>query len=108
VLTELAEQLRAKNLALDLGWVPRDQNEEADALTNSDFSSFDPDRRIATAVDALPFLVMPRMLAVAEDINQVVKAAREARVAGAASASRERAARQTRPEERLRARDPWL
>merc|ERR1712102_11877 len=40
VLAELAAQLKKTSLKLDLQWVPRDQNEEADALTNRDFSSF--------------------------------------------------------------------
>ena len=42
VLAELAAQLKKRCLRLDLQWVPRDENEEADGLTNLDFSGFDP------------------------------------------------------------------
>ena len=42
VVMELSVQLRKYDLDLDLGWVPRAQNTEADALTNEEFSGFDP------------------------------------------------------------------
>ena len=45
ILGELAAQLRALNAELSLEWVPRLQNEEADALTNGDFSAFRPEHR---------------------------------------------------------------
>ena len=42
VLAELAAQLRSRRMELGLDWVPRDQNEEADALTNGEFAGFAP------------------------------------------------------------------
>lgn len=33
-VSELATQLEVRNLLLQLSWVPRDQNAEADAITN--------------------------------------------------------------------------
>ena len=38
ILAEVVAQLRTRSMVLNLGWVPRDQNEEADALTNGDFA----------------------------------------------------------------------
>ena len=46
ILTEFAAQLKSRHAELDLAWVPRDQNEEADALTNGDYSAFNPSLRI--------------------------------------------------------------
>ena len=46
ILTVFALQLRDRAAELNLEWVPRDQNEEADALTNEEFGAFDPVRRV--------------------------------------------------------------
>ena len=42
LIVELSEELRANNLELHLAWLPRDLNEEADALSNFETSGFDP------------------------------------------------------------------
>ena len=34
ILTEMAVQLQSRKLELDLDWIPRNQNKEADAITN--------------------------------------------------------------------------
>ena len=47
---------------LDLGWVPRAQNTEADALTNEEFSGFDPGKRIEVNFEELKFLIMDKMM----------------------------------------------
>ena len=46
VLMELACQLGLRRACMHARWIPRLQNEEADALTNGDFRHFDPKRRI--------------------------------------------------------------
>ena len=46
VLMQLAWTLHCKDLELRLDWLPRLQNREADALTNGDFTGFDPDLRV--------------------------------------------------------------
>ena len=43
VLMELAAQLAKREMVLSLDWVSRDQNEEADALTNAEYLGQDPD-----------------------------------------------------------------
>ena len=43
---ELVAILLAKGTRLNLAWVPRDQNTEADALTNYDFEGFSESNRI--------------------------------------------------------------
>ena len=44
ILMELAAQLQDKELNLQLHWVPRDQNTEADELSNFNAARFDPAR----------------------------------------------------------------
>ena len=46
ILMETVKQLARRNLWLNLHWIPREQNTEADALTNLDFSKFDANRRV--------------------------------------------------------------
>ena len=43
------------------------QNEEADALTNSDFRHFSPDKRIEVELDKLEFVVMNDLFSVGEE-----------------------------------------
>ena len=40
VLLELTEQLKSKNVAIDLRWQPREKNVAADNLTNGKFEEF--------------------------------------------------------------------
>ena len=42
VLMERSLQLRRRNLLLSVAWRPRDENVEADALTNEVFTGFSP------------------------------------------------------------------
>ena len=60
-------------MVLNLGWVPWDQNEEADALTNGDFAAFDASRRINVEVTKISWRILPRMLEVAEQIYDKVQ-----------------------------------
>ena len=62
-------------MILRLGWAPRDQNEEADALTNSDFSSFELSRRVVVDLAAIEWRVLPRMLEAAQDLYDRVQKA---------------------------------
>ena len=98
ILAELAVQLRTRGMGLRLHWAPRDQNEEADALTNEEFSAFAPENRVHIEVESLPWLVLPKMSAAAEEIYTVAK---ERRSGGATSAPPAPKA------PKLRERDPW-
>ena len=99
VLGELAVQLRAKNLHLELDWVPRTQNEEADALTNHDFSAFSPDKRLNIDPENLGLIIMPELLGVAENLYKDIVARRSRKAAGPAGGTRKKA--------KLRETDPW-
>ena len=105
ILAELSAQLRRQEFELNLEWVPRDQNEEADALTNEHYAQFDETLRIEVDVMKVKWLVMDKLMGVAEDIYQEVK---ERRLFQLGERPVQRVGRgKRRPEERLRARDPW-
>ena len=48
--------------------MPRDQNEEADALTNGDFSAFTAEWRVDVDLKELNFLVLPQLAQLAEGL----------------------------------------
>ena len=102
ILTELSAQMRAKNLEVDLEWVPRNQNEEADALTNGRFGTFDLARRIKVEVEDLRFLVLDRMSAVADHLYAQVKEKRAEKKEMPKEVAADRGRK--RP---LKERDPW-
>ena len=62
VLMQLTCMLSQRNLWLNLGWVRRTLNVEADALTNSDFSLFNPDKRMEIIWKDVPLEVMASLL----------------------------------------------
>ena len=102
ILAELAAQLRARKMALSVGWTPRDQNEEADALTNGDYAQFNMANRVNVRVEDVPWLVMPKMMAVAGDIFQEVQRRKASR-----NLSPDRLPPAKKVKSGLRQRDPW-
>ena len=62
VAMEAAAQMEALRLDLTLRWIPRDVNEEADALSNFKFGGFCPSQRLEASMDSLPFLVLPDLM----------------------------------------------
>ena len=103
ILTELAARLRQDNAELQLEWAPRDQNEEADSLTNEYFGDFDLERRVLFDPLAEEWSVLDNMLKVSEEINAVVKQRR----AGSGEGGGGPPPRKRPPTEKLRVRDPW-
>ena len=61
VAMELASQLTVRHLDLHLAWCRRDTNGEADALTNEDFSAFDPARCLDAGGVSQHFLCLREM-----------------------------------------------
>ena len=57
-LVETAVQLEERNLAFAMTWVTREQNVEADAITNGSYDWRNPKNRIHTTLDRLPFKVL--------------------------------------------------
>lgn len=96
VAMEAAAQLECRRLDLSLEWIPRTENEEADALSNLQFAGFDPARRIDVPLRDLLFLVLNRLQEDAADFFRIAKSARSA----APKSRRGRLAP-------LRIREPW-
>jgi hypothetical protein len=76
VLMELAHQMRTRRLVLRAHWLPRLENEEADALTNFDFRHFDPARRIEVKLEELEFAVLNELFAAGEEYVKALEDAK--------------------------------
>ena len=77
-VAELAVQMERGGWDLDLEWVPRDQNAEADALTNDIFSDFTEGNRIEVHLDKLPFVVLQNLLNLGEGFYEEQDRCRDA------------------------------
>jgi hypothetical protein len=74
---QLTSMLGARNLWLGLDWIPRESNEEADALTNDEFSGFDDNKRIAVSWSDLPLDVLAALLKEGESFLQEIAVHKE-------------------------------
>ena len=99
--------MKLRQAELELVWVPRDQNEEADDLTNGEFGRFSMENRILIDLGQVKWLVMEELMVSAEALYKEVKGARELRGATASGLVEKVRRGRRRPDERLRARDPW-
>ena len=97
---EAAAQLEARGLVLSLDWIPREQNQEADALSNLCFDGFAPGHRIQIDVANLPFLVLPLLMAEAIGFFGENERKRGLGLTGFAP-------QRARKEDSLRFKDPW-
>ena len=112
VLMELSHQLRKRRAVLRAAWLPRLQNEEADALRNGDFRHFTGAHRAAVTLADLRFGVLNELMkegtAYHDEVSELrlkEKAARER--ARGAEAVGVRTKKRKRAGEALRDRDPW-
>ena len=106
VAMELAAQLEARSATMELLWIPRDQNSEADRLADSDFGGFSPSLRVAATLEDVRFLVLQEL--VDAGLEWYTEAA-EKHGGGRSSAS-DRAAEAAPPaakRPKLREREPW-
>ena len=106
VAMELATQLDRRGLDLELQWVPRWQNQEADDLTNERFTDFEERNRIPVEFEALEFLVMDRLLEKAGKLDEelrLFKTSKEAKLVTMKAAADSAKSKKGQ----LRWQDPW-
>ena len=103
---ELATQLDRRGIELDLQWVPRWQNQEADDLTNERFDDFDGANRIDVQFEQLEFLVMGKLLEKAGELDAELRLHKTSKEAKQAM---ERAGGENVKSKKgqLRWQDPW-
>ena len=111
VLMELAHQMRLRRLVLRARWLPRLQNEEADALTNFDYRHFSKDKRIPVDLEKIGFNVLPMLFEAGEAYVKELEEARKSEKARSRLAVEEGKAQAGKKRRKvgdaLRDRDPW-
>ena len=106
ILMELACQAGRKRASLRARWIPRLQNEEADALTNSEFHHFRPENRIQVDLKKLEFIVMNELFATGEEYLAELANLKEGEKQK--MTEEEKTPARKRPaSEALREKDPW-
>ena len=103
---EVACQLGLRNATLRANWLPRLQNEEADALTNSDFRHFSVARRIPVKLDELRFLVLNDLFKVGDDYIAELETLK-AQAKRTRETSAPASAKKSKKPVPLREKDPW-
>ena len=108
-LRELSTQLGRRGATLRADWNPRLQNEEADALTSSDFRHFDAAKRIPVDLSDLKFKALNHLfdngdtdLKELESLNAKIPKAAPSSLPTVPTRKRRRKAGDA-----LRDRDPW-
>ena len=95
-LSEMSAQLEARNIMFELSGASREQNAEADAITNGDLGWLSAGKQVATKMSELPFIILPEMLSQGEAFY----AGNEVANSGVIESAK-------RDQFTLRVRDPW-
>ena len=105
LIMELSEQLRTRNAALSLRWVPREQNQEADDLTNLLFEKFDDKHRIAVDPSKLQFLVLNELNLAASELYSGLLKDKQDKLPSTLNTNGNTTKRKVT--DRLKWKDPW-
>ena len=99
-------------MVLRARWLPRLQNEEADALTNADYRHFSKAKRIHVDIDRLGFRLLPMLFEAGEayvkELDDSRAAAKEKeRLAKERGEAQATGKKRKRAGDSLREKDPW-
>ena len=108
---QLAHEMKKRQMLLRARWLPRDENQEADDLTNDEFRHFDPSKRIPVDLEALGFEMMTELFKVGDEYVAELEAHRAAEKRKS-DARKVRDNQQVRSEakkrKKLKESDPWV
>jgi hypothetical protein len=109
LVMEMAAQLDAFDAGMELAWVPRNQNVEADDLTNARDEEFDARLRVEVVLDKLPFMVLPKLMEQAGRLDSELKLHRTSKEAKLDKLREERSLPKAKRSKKgeMRWKDPW-
>ena len=90
-------------MQLELSWIPRERNQAADDLSNGKFDLFSPQNRVLADLTTVQWLVLPELLAQAEDLGKEIQEKKQ--IKKRAQPVHDLVKR--RKTEALRVSDPW-
>ena len=84
ILMEIGVQVRLRQVELNLGWIPRLQNIEADAITNAEFGHFTDSNRVEVSVKEVNerLILLPHLLKIGEEFMLGLREAKAEAKAG--------------------------
>ena len=104
---ELAHQMRVRRLVLRAHWLPRLENEEADALTNFDYRHFSTKHRIEVKLEDLKFKVLNELFQEGEDYVTALDKAKTELKASKASGAEQIGKKRKKLGDSFRDTQPW-
>ena len=107
ILMEIAATLQGAGSDLELEWIPREQNLEADELSNFDARNFTPSLEVKINAETVKFLLLDEFLDKGEQLYRSLEDMKEAAPPKAAAGGATSRKRKRKPETRLRATHPW-
>ena len=78
LLIELSEQLRARGAVLNLVWRRREENKEADALTNQEYSGFNMQLRVGREFGDIKWRTLDELITTSSELYRMVVSDRAA------------------------------
>ena len=103
VIMEMSVFMKRHGLKALVEWTPRAGNREADELANGITNRFKPEYEVKINPEELQWYVLPKAL----EIGAQAEAEHQRAVDGGALPDRTKRQKKRKPEQRLRAADPW-
>ncbi len=111
ILMEIAWELRMRGKYLEIKWIPRQQNIEADALSNLVVRDFNPAMQVKFDLENTRFHCLSEMVAIGEQLYMDVANQKKLRTKREKGGVGEKASSNPPPKkpkaQRLRKTDPW-
>ena len=77
LLMEMTEWLRDLDVVLDLEWVPRDQNAEADALSNMEVKDFSEELQVQIVPEKIPWKILTSLTETSTQLYDLIVEAKQ-------------------------------
>ena len=103
IIMEIASFMKKNGIRASVEWAPREGNRKADSLANGNVAGFSPDQKKDILPSQIQWFVLPQALEHRRQAEEIFKCAKES----GALPVRNRKGRRRRPQDRLRAKDPW-
>ena len=104
ILMEVAATLHSPQADLSLEWIPREQNIEADELSNGIQRRFSPENEMKIKTGELRFILLDELLDTGEELYGFIENAKGAKAPQAVLTKK---GTKRKPDTRLRATPPW-
>ena len=89
LIIELAEEMRARDLRVDLEWLRRDNNTDADDLSNEDWKKFNEEKRVCIDTKEVKWIILEELMKKGKELyDEVTKLKEEKKRSGGEGAKK--------------------